>query len=354
MIKMKDTKHVLTIGCEYKPVRGGVAQVLDIYDKYIFEDFRFITNSGGGGFGNLHLLLVSICRLIKQLSGNRRIKIVHIHTASYNSFYHSAIFVLLTKLLGHRVILHIHGGGFKDFYRTNPEIFIRWILQRADCLVVLSASWKSFFESITKKLPIHVIPNPVVLPSVEDLSAKKSSSHLRLLFLSLLDQDKGIYDLLQVLADHKDFFESRVILNVRGNGDTASFKETVKQMGLEKFVVFHGWVSGDKKKELFLNSDVFVLPSYAEGLPMAILEAMAHGLAIVSTTVGAIPEVVGEDCGILITPGKQEELSEALKALCVSPERLELLKQSAIREGKQYSVEAIKEVLEAVYREVVR
>ena len=353
MIKMKGTKHVLTIGCEYKPVRGGIAQVLDIYDRCIFEDFRFIANSGGGGLRNVWILLSSIGMLIKQLLSKREIKIVHIHTASYNSFYRSAFFVLLAKFLGRKVILHIHGGGFKDFYKTNPKI-IRWVLQRADCLVVLSASWKSFFESIAKKLPIHVVPNPVVLPTGQDLSRKEVSSRLRLLFLGLLDRDKGIYDLLQVLADHKDYFEDRVILNVGGNGDAVSFRETIKQMGLEHIVTFHGWVSGDKKKELFLNSDVFVLPSYAEGLPMAILEAMAHGLAVVSTTVGAIPEVVNKDCGILITPGKQEELSEALKTLCASSERLELLKQAAIREGKQYSAETIKEILETVYREVVR
>ena len=103
-------------------MRGGVAQVLDIYDKYIFKDFRFIANSGGGGFRNLRILLVSICRLIKQLLSKREIKIVHIHTASYNSFYRSAIFVSLSKLLGRKVILHIHGGGFKDFYKTNPRI----------------------------------------------------------------------------------------------------------------------------------------------------------------------------------------------------------------------------------------
>ena len=106
---------ILSVGCNYKPVRGGIAQVLDIYDKYIFKEFRFIANSGGGAFRNVWILLSSIGMLIKQLLGKREIKIVHIHTASYNSFYRSSIFVMLSKLLGRKVILHIHGGGFKDF-----------------------------------------------------------------------------------------------------------------------------------------------------------------------------------------------------------------------------------------------
>ena len=228
----------------------------------------------------------------------------------------------LSKLLGRKVILHIHGGGFKDFYKTNPRI-IRKILEIADCLIVLSGSWKKFFESITKKPLICVVPNPVVLPSNEDLDRREHSPLLRLLFLGLLDQQKGIYDLLQVLADHKEEFEGRVLLNVGGNGDVAIFENTVKKMGLEKLVIFHGWVSGDKKKELLLNSDVFILPSYVEGLPMAILEAMTYGLVIVSTTVGAIPEVISQDYGYLIAPGDQEALLDSLRSFSVERSRSE-------------------------------
>lgn len=343
-------RDVLTIGCNYKPVSGGVAQVLDIYDKYIFEDFRFIANSGGGGLKNVGILLISIWQLIRQLLCNREIKIVHIHTASYNSFYRSAIFALLSKLLGRKVILHIHGGGFKDFYKTNPKI-IRWVLEQADCLIVLSQSWKNFFESITQKPLIRIVPNPVVLPSSEDLRHREQTPLLRLLFLGLLDQQKGIYDLLQVLADHKEEFEGRVLLNVGGNGDVATFENTVKQMGLEQLVSFHGWVSGDKKKNLLLNSDVFVLPSYAEGLPMAILEAMTYGLVIVATKVGAIPEVVNDDYGYLMTPGDRQMLTEILLDL-VSKESFVNKRKLSREASKEYSIEEVSKCLYKIYQKI--
>lgn len=259
----------------------------------------------------------------------------------------------LSKLLGRKVILHIHGGGFKDFYKTNPRL-IRKILEIADCLIVLSGSWKNFFESITKKPLIRVVPNPVILPSNEDLGRREHSPLLRLLFLGILDQQKGIYDLLQVLADHKEEFEGRALLNVGGNGDVATFENTVKKMGLEQLVAFHGWVSGDKKKELLLNSDVFILPSYAEGLPMAILEAMAYGLAIVSTTVGAIPEVVNEDNGFLITPGDRQMLADLLVSLVPGISQNFLLeKQRAAKEIAQgYSVENVARCLNRIYYEI--
>ena len=216
---------ILSVGCNYKPVRGGIAQVLDIYDKYIFKEFRFIANSGGGAFRNVWILLSSIVMFIKQLLSNREVKIVHIHTASYNSFYRSSIFVVLSKLLGRKVILHIHGGGFKDIYNTHPVI-IRKILEIADCLIVLSRSWEIFFESITKKPLIRVVPNPVVLPNNEDLDCRKQSPLLRLLFLGLLDQQKGIYDLLQVLADHKEEFEGRILLNIGGKTKRVIYDQT--------------------------------------------------------------------------------------------------------------------------------
>ena len=344
---------ILSVGCNYKPVRGGIAQVLDIYDKYIFKEFRFIANSGGGAFRNLWILLSSIGMFIKQLLSNREVKVVHIHTASYNSFYRSSIFVVLSKLLGRKVILHIHGGGFQDFYNTHPVI-IRKILEIADCLIVLSRSWEIFFESITKKPLIRVVPNPVVLPNNEDLGCREHSPLLRLLFLGLLDQQKGIYDLLQVLADYKEVFEGRILLNVGGNGDVATFENTVKKMRLEQLVAFHGWVSGDKKKELLLNSDIFVLPSYAEGLPMAILEAMAYGLVIVSTTVGAIPEVVSQDSGYLIAPGDKVALAEILTRLSRDPERLFKFKRCSQKASQAYSVESVAKKLGIVYQELLR
>jgi len=194
----------------------------------------------------------------------------------------------------------------------------------------------------------------VILPSNEDLGRREHSPLLRLLFLGILDQQKGIYDLLQVLADHKEEFEGRALLNVGGNGDVATFENTVKKMGLEQLVAFHGWVSGDKKKELLLNSDVFILPSYAEGLPMAILEAMAYGLAIVSTTVGAIPEVVNEDNGFLITPGDRQMLADLLVSLVPGISQNFLLeKQRAAKEIAQgYSVENVARCLNRIYYEI--
>lgn len=345
-------KKILTVGCAYKPVKGGIGQVLEIYEQYIFEEFEIVVNSGKKGLRNWLVLLSAIFDFVHRLLSNKEIEIVHIHTASYNSFYRSAIFLLLGRMSGKKVILHIHGGGFKEFYHSNPSLICR-ILRRAHCIVVLSRSWQDFFSGVVKRKLIEVVPNPVVLPSEEELQRREQSPLLRLLFLGLLDSQKGIYDLLDVLEREKSCFRGRVVLNVGGNGDTSVFERRVLEKGLSDLVTFHGWVSGEKKKQLLLDSDVFVLPSYVEGLPMAILEAMAHGLAILSTPVGGIPEVVDESSGFLIRPGDKDALAERLKTLCDNPDILNALKKGSRRAGVAYSTDAVREVLNGVYQKVL-
>ena len=115
-----------------------------------------------------------------------------------------------------------------------------------------------------------------------------------------------------------------------------------------------GWADFDKKLELLKKSSVLVLPSYNEGLPMAILEGMACGKAIISTTVGAIPEVVKEENGILIEPGDTEKLSEALITYCMNQETVEKIgKNNIALIHTKYSMDAMHQKLAQYYIDVM-
>ena len=111
------------------------------------------------------------------------------------------------------------------------------------------------------------------------------------------------------------------------------------QQKLGSRLVFHGYVSGEEKREIFRNSDILVLPSYGEGMPIVIMEAMASGCAIVSTKVGAIPEVIKERNGILHEPGDVSALSTALMKLIENKELLSEIKQTNYRESSVYSLD---------------
>ncbi len=354
-----DASHILMVGGAYKEPRGGIGQVLNLYSRYIYSSFNHLEISSfkkKAEWGRvLHTLygLLGIPRFFFRVLLNRGIKIVHIHSSAHNSFYRSVPFILLGRVLGRKVVLHIHSGAFKDFYRSNPKI-VGCILNKADGIVALSPSWATFFSEVVQKPLVRVIPNPIVLPSDEEFEGKVAKPVVRLLFLGLLTANKGVYDLLDVLSEHRDFFGGKLILQVGGNGDIQAFEKRIEELGISDLVLFHGWLSGENKKNVLLDSDVFVLPSYFEGLPMSILEALSYGLAIVSTRVGGIPDVVHEEQGILIEPGDKDALFLALKRLCESPDELMQMQSNARKEGERYSVETVATALDSLYEDILR
>ena len=117
MLAKEITDSILTIGCEYRSPKGGVAQVIDSYFKLVFATFLFSANSAGKS---------KMCKFIKCISAfievfsrliiQRRIKIVHIHTASRNSFRRSILFIRLAKMRSRAEEVHNHGGGVKEYY----------------------------------------------------------------------------------------------------------------------------------------------------------------------------------------------------------------------------------------------
>lgn len=304
------SSRVLTIGCKYSPPRGGIAQVLWNYDNYIFEDFKFIENSRkSNGIINMLIALWAVIKMIANLVIDKEIKIVHIHTASEVSFLRSTIFLKVAKCFRKKVVMHIHGGGFEKYYKSHTS-FVTKNLKRCDKIITLSQDWVDFYASIgfASTCVENVIPEPVIKESAE------IDGLVHMLFMGLIIERKGIYDLLDVLAAHIQEFEGKIMLHIGGNGEVDELKHRIKSQGLENIVKFEGWVGDDKKIELLNLCDVFVLPSYVEGLPLSILEAMSYNMAIVSSRVGGIPSLVKDGHnGVLFDPGDKEALYNAIK-----------------------------------------
>ena len=129
----------------------------------------------------------------------------------------------------------------------------------------------------------------------------------------------------------------------------------INECGLSKIVRFEGWVSGDKKVELLNNTDVFILPSYTEGLPISILEAMSYRLPVISTPVGGIPEVVrdGEN-GFLIKPGDKDALHNAIVRLANDEELREKMGNISYSKVQPHLPEIVAKELEDIYKKLVK
>ena len=313
-------ERILTIGCEYKPPRGGIAQVLSNYDQLIFAPFKFIRNSTGDGLPkNIVVMALAWVATFFRLQKKKKIKVVHIHTASRNSFLRSSTFARLARFMGRKVLMHIHGGGFKDYYNGHKS-FVDGILAKCDGIVALSPDWAHYFTEELKCHNVQVVNNLIEPPVLFNM---ERDGKLHLLFLGLINEAKGVYDMLELLAANKERYEGRLMFHVAGNGDTERLQQVIKDLGLAGLVCFEGWASGEKKQQLLNQCDVFVLPSYVEGLPLSILEAMTYSKAVIASRVGAIPSIVLEqENGFLIDPGDMEAMGKAIDRFLDDPSLL--------------------------------
>lgn len=351
MINKEISKHILTIGCQWKKPKGGIAVVLNSYSR-IFPKFNIIVNSNGKNtIANLWQLIYSLVAITLRLVFCRSIRIVHIHTASYNSFKRSALFISITKFFKRKVVVHIHGGGFKEYYEKNTA-FVHKKLLKCDTIIALTEYWKDFFEGLGFE-NIVVAPNIVDSPVVQE--KKYNDGKVHILYLGLITKAKGIYDLLDVIKEHKAEFDGKITLHVGGNGETTTLQNIIKEHNLSNIVQFEGWVSGDKKVELLNNSDIFILPSYTEGLPISILEAMSFSLPVISTLVGGIPEVINDgETGYLITPGDKEALYNAIMKLATDKQQRVSMGELSYSKVQPHFPENVSAKLEDIYNELLK
>lgn len=343
MITKDKSKYICSMGIDCAKPQGGIAQVLYIYKKYIFETFRFIptTTCKQQNFVSRQIVAgVAYVKLLYHLL-KHDIKVVHLHAASGKSFFRKWFYIDLCHWFGVKIIFHEHSGNFKDFgEKIRP--FIRKILSKCDVIVALSNTWKDYFRSIGFD-NVVVIPNPIEPPVTRPLP--KDDTRLHLAFLGNIVSRKGIFDLLHAMEGL-----SGVVLHIGGKGDTARMRREIRNLGLENSVVYHGFVSGEEKEKLFQTCDVYVLPSYAEGFPVSILEAMSYGMPVVASRIGGIPDIIDESkTGLLITPGDIAALRAAIMDLLNDKEKRMAMGRNAEEESKKYLPHRIEEYLKPLY-----
>ena len=177
------------------------------------------------------------------------------------------------------------------------------------------------------------------------------------LFLGELGKRKGCYDIPAVIAQVKKSIPAvRFVLAGAGSEvDEKAIKKLIDEKGVSDNVEFPGWVRGDTKDKLLREADVFFLPSYNEGMPMSVLDAMGYGLPVVSTNVGGIPKIVhdGEN-GYCCKAGDTDVMSEAITDLLMDQLKREKMAEDSISIVKaKYSLEAHISCMEDVYEKVM-
>ncbi len=272
-------------------------------------------------------------------------------------YYHTSIGLALLKDLiaishakcrtGVKNVLHIHYAEYNKIMTGKPIIdkIILFLMKHfVDRVVFLSEETrKEFVAHGIADERTEVIYNFSMLSASErDISVKlaKKDISLNLLFIGSIDDRKGIFEILDVLNElDEDNYKLHICGASLSDEDEQRFKRAIAKQ--EGRIQFHGYVKGEDKCQMYLNTDVLMLPSHEEGLPLVILEAMSMGCLILTTNVGAIPEIVKAQNGFVIHPGDHEALKKAiLDVLHMKKDQMQSIQRYNYEESKQYSLDA--------------
>jgi glycosyltransferase involved in cell wall biosynthesis len=308
--------------------RGGIDRLNDI----IIEHFavaespitvqRLVTR-GQGSIRSMPLVFLrSIVQLVRTAI-SRKVDVLHLCVSIYGSAYRKIILGELSRLFGIAYIVHLHGGGFDDWW---PRLGLRGrlidrLFLNSSAIIVLGDYWA---EVVRRKLPAveHVIVLPNATPRPTSTKRTGCGGVVHISFVGEVGARKGVPQLLEALGRLAERPDWRA--TIAGNGELEKTSARLREMRIDHRVSLPGWLNAAEVEDLFGETDIFVLPSFWENLPMSLLEAMSHGLAVVSTPCGCVREVVADDVNGIIVP------FDDVGALCAAIMRL--IENPALRE----------------------
>lgn len=281
------------------------------------------------------------------------VDLVHIHLSTKGSAYRKSTLGALADALGTRYVVHLHAIEFREFWSAAGAVAGRAVdrlFERSARIVVMGRHWS---DVITDRLPavadkIVILANATRTNNAVRISAPAGVT--RILFLGKVGARKGTPQLVAAL--HKLSWRRDWTAVIAGDGEVESTRRSVAKLGLSDRVHVPGWLDVAARDKALGEADILVLPSFAENLPMVIVEAFSRGLAVVSTPVGAIPEVVEDGRnGLLTAAGDVDALANALSRLIDDPDLRSRLGRAAQSDhAAHFSFDAYVERLAELWR----
>ena len=263
---------------------------------------------------------VRLMSAFRERMAEDRPDVVHLNAAYGRSLLEKAMLALVASRSGIPAVVHMHGSRMDEEFPSMERwrsAFLRRALSPPNHTVVLSERSRRIFLDRFPGLPATVLPNAVY---AVDRPPGPGSNPRHLGFLGALIGRKGELDLIRAMS----LTDSPCDLVIAGDGPGRAEAESLAEsLGLRNRVTFLGNVGGPAKDTFFRSIDLLCLPSHAENFPVALLEAMSHGLPVVSTTVAGIPEMVADgEHGWLVAPADIPALASAISDALGHPDEL--------------------------------
>jgi len=308
--------------------------------------------------GSIPVRLLAFLRGVALFSAAmvRRPLLVHLHMASYGSFTRKSVLAWLAIAARVPVVLQVHGGEFHQFHDRSPTPYQRYIratLTRVDAVTALGERWAGRLRAIAPGAQVRVIPNAV--RPAERVKQPSADGEVHVVFVGDVSDAKGAFTLLDAWAQATASLPpGRARLTVGGRGELARAEARVAELDTTDSVDVRGWIEPPEVARLLRTAHVLALPSRAEGQPMAVLEAMAHGLCVVASAVGGIPDLIDGGCGLMVRPDDVDGLAETLRRILDAPAlRAELGAAAHERVCREFDIEIVWRQFDALYRELV-
>lgn len=284
----------------------------------------------------------------------REVDLLHINVAADGSLYRKAILARMARHLGVPYVVHLHGSRFDKFWPSLGAGFRRALMpffDDSEQVIVLGQYWAQFIadNSPGAREKITILPNATAPAN----SAREPSNDgsIRISFLGNVGPRKGTPQLIDALGQLADRHDWQAV--IAGEGELQRTQAQAEKRGIADRTHIPGWVDSSAVEAILRRTDIFVLPSFAENLPMSILEAFAHGIAVIATPVGAVTEVItDEQNGLIVPAGDINALAKALRRLIEDPNLRQALGTAAQRDhARRYEITGYVARLKAIWRQ---
>jgi glycosyltransferase involved in cell wall biosynthesis len=337
--------------------KGGISRVVSVWrDAGTLKDLEveYVASVGPRGNQKIYDFILGLLKLGFLLI--RRPSLVYSHTASNMSFFRKSIFILLAIACRRRVVVHVHPTAFWKVFIPGlvglRKKYAAFVLGQIGAFIVLTEEQSALARAAFPMIPVRVLANPVnFLEFSEGRPIKRLLN--RLLYLGWYVREKGVYDLVDAVA----LLTKRglaVELECYGTNGKRALIDYVERMGLQSRVWVKGWIGEEEKIDALHRASLFVFPSHNEGVPNAVLEAMAAGTPIVSTLVGGLREVLRHGENALIAEARNhEDFADKIEQCLRSPGLRAYLAENAQRDVKEkYDVKILAERFRTIIEEV--
>jgi len=300
------------------------------------------------------VLFLYIVRLIKI-----QCRIIHINTSlNNNAISRDAFFLLIALLLNRKIVVSIHGWDNK--YAMSLTGFrlslFRLIYGRSDLITVLSHEFMDNLKNmgVQSRIVVETTCYSDDITRFDVNSDVCADCDFNVLFVSRIIREKGVFELVDACALLQSDYP-QLKLYIAGEGpDLADVRQYVASRDIDH-VVFCGQVVGHDKCILFKSAKVLCLPSYSEGLPVTLLEALYFGLPVVTTRVGGIPSVIKEGVnGYFVEPGDVADLAAKIKTVLTDQESYARMARINLRYAAHFSPETVATRLDQYHRQLLQ